>query len=750
MTQGPGSRSEGVALAWQTLRDYEEPDRYTHVAGPEHADVLATTPAALASTAADSGSGHARAYLSSSCDLTLSGGLSTAIAAPLAACALAERYILRRVGGAGVAALAAAAVAAAEYARVTGVTASGREDDPVLAPGYPRLARVTAWLAGDQDEDDAGRIEKGRDRAPADHWRIARMLQPSPGLRGVHRLLVAATRPRLGAGRRASAVTVAAASVPHGAAALVAGLVWAGLAFVWIGVTIALLRSPTVAGWVVALLTPGLLVTVVLAGLAANAVAALVTLRRLIGPDADDAFFGVVPGVSLDTDRGGPVTPSLADRLAGVPDPAGLAPLTTWFTGLVDDLAGVPVGGDDRHALTFGDLWLARPASDADIDRLRRAAADPEHRVLDLRLVATDITRGRSVGLPVACGSPIPWLLCPDCWHGVLPARVVDQVLAASPEPAAQVCPRHGTHLRPLPPPWQLPVVVAARLAAGVPGLLRSVPLYRAAVPPAAGVRDPFGARSAAVPDEGTPAPTVTTHWFTGSPPADAPVSLFDTAVPRWPTVALSVVQGGADDEDDGPWVEVPDADTAPPPAVPPAPVSGVAFARAVLAAPWGWRDRADAESPSTRNRIGIVRRGQGTGTAGFVRDAEVLRLALRGLAAGRDLRDRFTGPDGEIGAQTGTDRYRWIRIRSELRERRRESLAVAARLPLLTDLTAPYRVPTAVTHWFTPPIKPGRVDPAWADAAAALTHLRALTAEGVLDWDTDYGAPPPDPDAPG
>jgi hypothetical protein len=332
----------------------------------------------------------------------------------------------------------------------------------------------------------------------------------------------------------------------------------------------------------------------------------------------------------------------------------------------------------------------------------------------------------------------------------VLPGRVVDQVLAASPEPAVQACPRHATRLRPLPPPWQLPVVVAARLAAGVPGLLRSVPLYRAAMPHAAGVRDPYGARSAPPPDDETPpAPTVTTHWFTGSPPADAPVSLFDTAVPRWPTVALTVVQGSVDDEDDGPWVEVPDADVAPPPAAPPAPADGPAFARAVLAAPSGWRDRVDVESPGTRHRIGIVRRGAGAGTAGFLSDDEVLRLALRGLAAGRDLRDRFTGHDGEIDAQTGTDRYRWIRIRTELRDRRRESLAVAARLPLLTDLTAPYRVPTAVTRWFTPPIKPGRVDPAWADAAAALTHLRALTAEGVLDWDTDYGAPPPDPDAP-
>jgi hypothetical protein len=332
----------------------------------------------------------------------------------------------------------------------------------------------------------------------------------------------------------------------------------------------------------------------------------------------------------------------------------------------------------------------------------------------------------------------------------VLPARVVDQVLAASPQPAAQVCPRHGAHLRALPPPWQLPVVVAARLAAGVPGLLRAVPLYRPAAPDAGHLRDAYGGASARVPDDATPAPTVTTHWFTGAPPADAPVSLFDVAVPRWPTVALTVVHGtAADDEGEGPWVETPDADTAPPPLTAPAPADGTAFARAVLRAPAGWRDRVDAESPGSRNRIGIVRRGAGAGAAWFLGDDEVLRLALRGHHAGRELRERFTGHDGEIGAQTGTDRYRWIRMRSELRDRRRESLAVAARLPLLTDVAAPYRVPAAVAGWFTPPVTPGRVDPAWADAAAALTHLRALTTNGVLDWDTDYGGAPADPDAP-
>ncbi|HYJ75830.1 MAG TPA: hypothetical protein VEV65_09540 [Kineosporiaceae bacterium] len=731
MTEG----SDRAASAWQTLRGYENPERYLDTAGP-----LARPPGAVAESE--------QAYVAHSCDLTLSGGLATAVAGPLAACALAEHYALRRIGGAGVAALTATAVAAAEHARTSGGSTVAQDDDGVVPPGYPRLAHVTGWLAGDRDDPGTQPGQPGQSGPDADRWNAVRLLQPAPGLSPLHRLLVALARPRLGAGRRGAAVALAAAALPEGTAAFVAGMVWAGVVLAWIGLTVALVRSPTVAGWVVAVLTPALLVTVVLAGLSATAVAALVTLRRLVVHDAADAGFGLVPGVPPGTPEGEPARPTLLDRLAGVPDPAGLPPLTCWFTDLVDDVAGVPSGTDDRHALTFGDLWLGRAATEGDLDQLRRAAVDPEQRVVDLRLVATDVTRGRSVILPAA-RSRTPWLLCPDCWHEVLPGRVVDQVLAASPQPEPQACPRHGTHLRALPPPWALPVAVAARLAGGVPGLLRAVPLYRAAVPDAGKTRDAYGARTAQSADE--PAvPAVTTHWFTGSPPADAPVSLFDAVLPRWPTVALTVVRGSeADDDGAGPWVETPDADSGPPPSLAQAPADGVAFARAVLAAASGWRDRAAAESPGTRNRIAIVRRGAGaTGTAGFLADDEVLRLALRGCEAGRELRWRFTGQDGEIHGQTGTDRYRWIRVRTALGERRRESLTVAARLPLLTDLPGAYRVPAAVTGWFTPAIAPGRVDPAWVDATAALTPLRALTAEGVLDWDTDYGAPPPDPDA--
>ena len=88
--------------------------------------------------------------------------------------------------------------------------------------------------------------------------------------------------------------------------------------------TIALLRSPTVAGWVVALLTLALLVTVVLAALAATAMAAFVTLRELLVTDDGRRHFGLVAGVPARNRAGRirPDHPSL-DRPRGFPTPPG-------------------------------------------------------------------------------------------------------------------------------------------------------------------------------------------------------------------------------------------------------------------------------------------------------------------------------------------------------------------------------------------------------------------------------------------
>ncbi|HVN13079.1 MAG TPA: hypothetical protein VMT69_13370 [Kineosporiaceae bacterium] len=817
------AEQDPVAAAWSTLRSYQDPDRYLRVlssgtpgSGAVGAGVhpMLRPPSSLSRD--ESGEPETtRAYLAHSCDLTLRGGMAAAVTYPLAVCALAENYLVRRVGGASAAAVTAAAVAAAEFGRTAaaatprasgvadaaaGATdpspatarasparttarvtttgfpvrterAAGASDlPPPLAAGYAGLAQMLGWLAGNRDLDPpvatGGRIRRALRR---DQHRLARMLQPSGAMRAPYRLLVATTRhdlPRPGwSSRRVLALAAGLVAAPGRGARMVATLVWAGLLLTWIGLTVALVRSPTVQPWVVAVVSPALLLTVLLAGAAITVVASAAGTRRLFDDRAAAEQYGLVPAVRLDAAdvrRGG--ISAWLDHVAGVPDPAGLPPLFDWLTGALDDLAGLGRAGGDTASLTFGDLWLGRRRDRGDarggrpaqlVDLLRRAAADPEHRVVDLRLVATDLTRGRPVQLPFGAVGAVAkrWLFCPRCLAGGLPGPIVEQMVAASAGPgdaaADQRCPSHGSPLLTVPEPWDVPVVVAVRMAAAAPGVLRAVPLYSTVTKDLTDVRDPYGGWTGRLPETG-PDIGVVTHWFCGGGPADAPVSMFDTVLPRWPTFGLAVTEGfEARDDADGHWVEVPETSADPGPR-PSASVTGVDhFVEAVRSAPSGWRDRAEVEGLGTRGRVAIVRRGAGVARGPFLGEQEILRLALRGHHAGRELRARFAGRDGDVTGQTGMDRHRWVRLRTALRDHRRGSLEVAARFPVYSDLAAAYRVPTALTGWFRPPLPPGRVDPAWADATAALTHLTSLTAGGVLDWDTDFGAPPPDSESP-
>jgi hypothetical protein len=424
----------------------------------------------------------------------------------------------------------------------------------------------------------------------------------------------------------------------------------------------------------------------------------------------------------------------------------------------------MPRGEQGRRALTFGDLWLGRPVvqtggeTGRDAQFLRRAAADPERRAIELRLVTTDLTAGRPLHLPVGAspgpGGSLaqPWLFCPHCLAGGLPPRVVEQTVAASHRTKVQWaghrCPRHGSPLLAFPDPWDVPVVLAVRMAVSAPGFLRSVPLYVPATA-ARDVRDAYGGWSGHRPQTSDPGNGVTAHWFCGDDSADAPVSMFDVILPRWPTFGFLVESGvNVPDGAEGHWVDLPEPAAAASRA-PGTAIDGLgAFLTAARRSRSGWQDRGEVSLAAAHGRIAVVRRGLG-GEGVFLTDEEILRLALRGHHAGRKLRNRFTGRDGDVAAQTIADRYRWVRLRSALREYRRESLEIAARLPYYADLAATYRLPGAVTGWFASAAPAGRVDPSWADAAAALSHLRSLSSGGVLDWDTEDGAPPPDAEAP-
>src|SRR4051795_11978811 len=131
---------EARAPAWGTLRRYQDRELYLAPLGENPGPLLAPPVTTLRTAASTPDRAELAAYLEHSCDLTLRGGASAAVTYPLAACALAEHYLVRRVGGSGTAALAAAAVAAAEVGRTA--PALGDDAPALVAPGYAGLAEV--------------------------------------------------------------------------------------------------------------------------------------------------------------------------------------------------------------------------------------------------------------------------------------------------------------------------------------------------------------------------------------------------------------------------------------------------------------------------------------------------------------------------------------------------------------------------------------------------------------------------------
>jgi predicted acylesterase/phospholipase RssA len=731
---------------WRLLRRQQDRRRYLKVAVRRGKDTvrkvdpatgldraahpLLGSPASMTRTATNFPAEREVAeYLAHSCDLTMRGGVAAATVYPMAVCALAEHYVLRRVAGASAGSAAAAAAAAAELGRTAPDPATPVRR-PAVAPGFAGLAEIVGWLAGEDAPDQA------------EQWRLTRMLQPTRETRAPFRLLASLVRARSRTpGTVVRRVTLAALAPPGRSPKLVDLLLWLGFVLAWVGTVVTLVRGAQAAGTGVLAVIPTAVLLAVAFLLAAGFTTWLVyglAVLRLVQREAEPQFFGLVPGVAPPGRTVG--VGGWLDRRAGLPGSGDVPPLADWLAGRLDDLAGMP-GGDSRPALTFGDLWLGhtgeRTAEDS--ARLRAAATDPEQRVIDLRLVATDLTRRAPQQLPFpAAAGPAgrsgrsgrsgvaPYVFCETCLAGVLTHRVVVQMVKASPATESDhACPRCTGVLRELPDPWDVPVVLAVRMSLSTPVLLRAVPLFSIDL-----------ARRA-----------VHTHWFCdGALTGDAPVHTFDTLLPRWPTFGFSLERFPPESPAEG--LRLPAQDAAPA-ADPWRPVESMTgFTGALLGSALGWQDRQQADAPGFRGRIAQIRHAAGSGRASlFMPQDRLLRMAVRGLHAGAALHDRFTGPDGEVAGQTQTDRYRWIRLRMALREYRGMSSDIAARLPLYSDLASSYVVPRDLHDWFAEPLDPGSRDPLWTDAAMVITTLRAMSVGGgALDFDTDDGAAPVDP----
>lgn len=136
------------------------------------------------------------AYLRSSIDVTMKGGVTSGVIYPLALCELAREFRLRNVGGASAGAIAASFAAAAEVGRAT---MAESEQTPSTAdfrdtPGYRNgrcrrgfagLADMIAWLT--QIDDDAPAKEE---------FRTAQLFKPTNVAMRLFRLIAALMRQR--------------------------------------------------------------------------------------------------------------------------------------------------------------------------------------------------------------------------------------------------------------------------------------------------------------------------------------------------------------------------------------------------------------------------------------------------------------------------------------------------------------------------------------------------------------------------
>jgi predicted acylesterase/phospholipase RssA len=171
-------------------------------------------------------------------------------------------------------------------------------------------------------------------------------------------------------------------------------------------------------------------------------------------------------------------------------------------------------------------------------------------------------------------------------------------------------------------PHADLPVIVAVRMSLSVPLLFASIPLH-----PEPGRRS----------------------WFTdGGVTSNFPISLFDAWLPSRPTFGIDMrpfpLRGGTPDRRAAKRVELPKE------AVPPRwdDVTGVAsLVQQIVDAVQNWRDSAQAELDGFRDRVCVLRLGEGEGGLHLDMDAATLRqLVDDGREAGALLSEQFT-PDG-------------------------------------------------------------------------------------------------------
>jgi hypothetical protein len=299
-------------------------------------------------------------------------------------------------------------------------------------------------------------------------------------------------------------------------------LLWAGWLVGWSGLTATLVRGARAAGdGLVAPIAAS--AALLLAFAAAGAFTTVVCfVLGSIGAAASPGREGQLRPRAGRPDR----APSRADL--PVAGPQGRRP-GGRHRAAAGHLAGRPARRPRRHAgrgrAAGGDLRRSLAGRHGRTDRRRAPTCSAARHSIPScarsssrspRRTSPSTARTGCRSGPRAPPARTPFLFCETCLEGVLPQRIVTQMVKASPATETEHgCPRHsGGVLRELPEPWDLPVVAATRMSMSMPGLLHAVPLYSVDAARPGVTHDVWGRVVTDAPPASGTRVVVHTHWF--------------------------------------------------------------------------------------------------------------------------------------------------------------------------------------------------------------------------------------------
>lgn len=636
------------------------------------------------------------------CDIVMKGGITSGVIYPLAVCELAGVYRLRSIGGTSAGAIAATAAAAAEY---------GRHSEQ---GGFPKLTRLPQWL--------------GESAGPGRRTNLSELFQTSGATAALLALVKAATRttskPMKLAGTLwqllrggfssqsmwvvlvalAPAVLLAALTArlaPNGLAGRIGLAALAALCLLVAAVTAVLV------GAVHQKLAVGLLGVAALIGLVWITVAAedraalwlwvLAWLGLLVG-----LLVGSVASLLLHARRAIPAN-HYGLCTGYVPDAEPPA-LTEWLADELNAYAGLT---DRQTPLTFADLWTGPEGPKEGVDRTPPACrdehlprSDPPPRVeppaINLEMQTTCLSQGRPYRLPSGLATPSDrsraFFYSPGELEHFFPANVVQHLGAYPPAAPRGASDRREwallcellAPLRPLPPPADLPVVVAARMSLSFPILISAVPLWTVDWTRKAN-QDAWAAWRTWQHHGGTgPKPQTVPQaercWFSdGGITSNFPVHFFDQPLPSRPTFAINLRPFHPDhprkpQECDNIWM-------------PKTNLGGqrewwtrwdqaagfgrlTGFLHAIADTMQNWSDNTQLGVPGYRDRVVHVSHTDSEGGINLDMEAgAITAMSERGAWAGRRLVEYYTTPPepGPNGRKVSWENHRWVRYRSTM-----------------------------------------------------------------------------------